>query len=127
MTETRNEQSFYSPYFKTFPPTVEGLPASFTPEIIKLLDGSPFQASIRSKQANMRFDWELVHQHIPQLKGHSFEEFRKYRNLISSRVFGMEIGGVKTGGMVPFAGRHPLNRHDQSPVSQTLELELQSY
>lgn len=100
----KGKESFYHMYFQTFPDKIDGLPIDFSEEELSLLEGSPILASIYKRRENMVHDFELLRGFIPELAGFSYEEFKYCRNLVSSRVFGIELKpGVKTGGMVPFA------------------------
>lgn len=102
--KAKGANSFYKPYFDTFPPDVEGLPTDFTEEELDLLRGSPILPSILTRKENIRKDWELLCEKIPDfVETYNFESFVYFRKLISSRVFGIEIDGLHTGGMVPFA------------------------
>lgn len=106
MTElAKGEKSFYHLYLATLPEKVDGLPSDFTKDELALLEGSPLLANIRKKIDNIRHDYELLVREVPELGRYTFEEFNYCRGLVSSRVFGIEIDGEKTGGMVPFAGR----------------------
>ena len=104
LEQQKREQSFYHLYFRTFPEKIDGLPTDFSQEELALLEGSPILASIHRKKENMQHDWELMKGFIPELAPFTYEDYKGCRNLVSSRVFGIELEhGVKTGGMVPFA------------------------
>ena len=101
----KGSESFYYPYLKTFPEKVEGLPVEFTQEELSLLECSPLIETIMKRKCNLRYDYDLLISNISLSESFTFEEFKHFRNLIGSRVFGLEIEGVKTGAMVPFAGK----------------------
>ena len=99
----KGEASFYKPYLDTLPRVVDGLPVDFSEEEKALLKGSSLLNEVNTRLENMKADFELLRAHVPLLKEKPFLEFKRYRNIISSRVFGLKIDGVKTGGMVPYA------------------------
>lgn len=105
--QEKGEASFYQPYLATFPEQVEGLPIEFTDEEIGLLECSPIRETIAKRKSNIRHDYDVLVNQLPGFDRFSFEDFKHYRNLIGSRVFGLEIDGHKTGAMVPFAGIDP--------------------
>lgn len=99
----KGEGSFYKPYLDTLPHVVDGLPIDFSEEEKALLKGSSLLNDVNVRLENMKADFDLLRQHVPLLKDKPFAEFKRYRNIISSRVFGIKVDGVKTGGMVPYA------------------------
>jgi protein-histidine N-methyltransferase len=100
----KGKESLYHLYFKTFPEAIDGLPTDFRGEELALLEGSPILTSIRRKKENMKHDYQLMRDFIPELALFSYQEFKACRNLVSSRVFGIETQiGLRTGAMVPFA------------------------
>lgn len=101
----KGENSFYFPYLATFPEKVEGLPIEFSEEELELLECSPIKETIIKRKQNIIHDYELLKKELQGFDRFSFNEFKHFRNLIGSRVFGLEIEGRKTGAMVPFAGK----------------------
>ena len=100
----KGEASFYHPYISTLPETVEGLPTNFNEKDLALLEGSPILENITSRQANIRYDYSLIAEGMPELaETLSFEEFKHWRSIIGSRVFGIDIKGEKTAAMIAFA------------------------
>lgn len=101
----KGDESFFAPYIRTFPEKVEGLPIDFEEEELAQLEVSPILETIRKRKQNLLADYELLQRELPSFDRFSFADFKHFRNLIGSRVFGLEINGKKTGAMVPFAGR----------------------
>jgi histone-lysine N-methyltransferase SETD3 len=48
-------------------------------------------------------DYEKIAAIAPELEQFSFTEFAAMRMLVNSRVFGIEIDGIRTDGFVPYA------------------------
>jgi protein-histidine N-methyltransferase len=48
-------------------------------------------------------DYELVIEAVEQARRFTFEQFRYFRLMASSRIFGFNIGALKTSAFVPFA------------------------
>ena len=106
MTEIRKGQkSFYKPYFDTLPRLVDGLPTEFGLAELELLKGSPIVSDILRKVELMKEDFDFLQANISELASFTFSDFKYCRGLVSSRVFGLDLAGGRTGGMVPFAGK----------------------
>lgn len=80
------------------------MPLFYSEEEKELLKGSPVLRTLEKRIREMRRDYNILKENIEEFQDISYEEFAYYRCLASSRVFGFEIKGVKTGGMVPFIG-----------------------
>ena len=100
---SKGEKSFYHRYLETLPHSVDGLPVDFTEEEKLMLKGTSIINEINTKIINMKSDYELAKENVDFMKDVGFDEFKRFRNIISSRVFGIKVNEVKTGGMVPFA------------------------
>lgn len=128
LLESANSDSFWSPYFAILPHDFHSFPIFYTLEEKILLTGSPFLETINEKNADIEADYKAICGIAPEFEGFSMEEYAKMRMTVCSRIFGMEIDGVKTDGFVPLADmlNHKRPRHtswyfDQSSDCFTIE------
>lgn len=84
---------------------MDSMPIFFSEEEKNLLKGSPVLGTLNKRLREMMHDYNLLKQTLPEFEDISYEMFAYHRCLASSRVFGFNVNGVKTGGMVPFLGK----------------------
>lgn len=93
---------------------MDSMPLFFTEEEKHLLKGSPINRLLNKRIKEMKTDYDLLKESLEDFGDISYHEFAYHRCLASSRVFGFNVNGVKTGGMVPFLGIFiTLFRYDQ--------------
>lgn len=85
------------------------MPIFYGPEDMALLEGSPFVSKLKKLKLEMFSDYLTIKKSVVAFKSISFGEFAYYRSLVSSRVFGFELEGVHTGGLVPLIGINYMN------------------
>jgi hypothetical protein len=115
------------------------MPLFFSDEEKMLLKGSPINRLLNKRIGEMQKDYDLLKENLKEFEDISYYEFAYHRCLASSRVFGFNIEGHKTGGMVPFLGNFfyfpfiifPLMnfslifvRHDQPQKTETIFVVL---
>lgn len=81
------------------------MPIFFGEEEKEVLKGSPFGILLDQRISEMRKDYNLLKENLKEFESVNYQEFAYHRCLASSRVFGFNIDGIKTGGMVPFIGK----------------------
>lgn len=78
-------------------------PIFFTDDEKEWLKGSPFLNQINEKIEDIKIDYNLICKEVPEFAQFSLEEYSEVRMMVSSRIFGITINGVKTDGFVPYA------------------------
>ena len=99
----KGEESKYFPFIDILPKTFENFPIFFTPEEKEWLRGSPFLDQVEEKIIDVKTDFDLICDKVPEYSQFSLTEFSEIRMMVSSRIFGMNILGKKTDGFVPMA------------------------
>lgn len=99
----KGEESYYFPFIDILPKTFENFPIFFTPEEKEWLKGSPFLSQVEEKIEDIKADYDLICEKVPEYSQFTITEFSEIRMMVSSRIFGMNINGKKTDGFVPMA------------------------
>ncbi|MCQ2820174.1 MAG: SET domain-containing histone-lysine N-methyltransferase [archaeon] len=99
----KGEQSKWAFYFKLLPQSLDNFPIFFTPKEMDLLKGSHFKATLDERMNDMDQDYKMLCDKIPEYKKYNYEDFRKYRMLVGSRIFGVTINDISTDIIVPYA------------------------
>lgn len=103
LQEKQKPCSFWQPYLEILPQKFRNFPIFFTEEEKEWLKGSPFLDQVNEKIDDIQVDYNTICAAVPEYSQFSVEEFSKIRMAVSSRIFGMQIDGVKTDGFVPYA------------------------
>jgi histone-lysine N-methyltransferase SETD3 len=103
LQELHNKDTKWQPYLDLLPKDLSSFPISFTHEEKKWLEGSPFLDQVEDKIKDMGKDYDTIVEAVPEFRKYSLEEFKRVRMLVSSRIFGVMIKGVKTDALVPLA------------------------
>ena len=103
LQEKQKPSSFWQPYLEILPQKFRNFPIFFTEEEKEWLKGSPFLDQVNEKIDDIRVDYNTICEAVPEYSEFPIEEFSKIRMAVSSRIFGMQIDGVKTDGFVPYA------------------------
>jgi protein-histidine N-methyltransferase len=90
-------------YLETLPRDFSHFPLNYPPELLGELAGTCFLEQLEHKRADMRKDYQAVVGAEERFARFSFERFSEVRLLVSSRVFGIVVGQVKTDALVPVA------------------------
>ena len=133
LQERRKPDTRWEPYLDILPKFLTSFPIFFTPEEKKWLEGSPFLGrqldqfvdQVEEKINDIAKDYKTITTAVPDFAQFSLQEFSQVRMLISSRIFGICIRGVKTDALVPLAGSQYKShryRHAQSQASSTNRL-----
>ena len=93
----------YKYYFDLLPKDFSNFPIFYTSKELEYLKGSPFLLQILEKKEDMKSDYAILCQYLPDFKQFSYLKFCQARLLISSRIFGISINDNKTDVLAPFA------------------------
>lgn len=104
MQERRKEKQDYPQYLDILPKGLGDFPIFFTEEERAFLKGSPFLQQVYEKIEDIKIDYDLITKEVPEF-GELFtlKEYSEVRMMVSSRIFGITVHGVKTDGFVPYA------------------------
>ena len=113
----------YKYYFDLLPKDFSNFPIFYTPKELEYLKGSPFLLQILEKKEDMKSDYAILCQYLPDFKQFSYLKFCQARLLISSRIFGISINDNKTDVLAPFADllNHKRPRQTQWYYDDNLE------
>ena len=111
----------YKYYFDLLPKDFSNFPIFYTSKELEYLKGSPFLLQILEKKEDMKSDYAILCQYLPDFKQFSYLKFCQARLLISSRIF--SINDNKTDVLAPFADllNHKRPRQTQWYYDDNLE------
>ena len=101
LTEEKNPKWKF--YFDLLPNDYSNFPIFYTQKELDYLKGSPFLNQIYDKKIDMKMDYEKLCKYIPSFSQFSYKKFCEARMMISSRIFGIQMGDNKTDVLAPFA------------------------
>ena len=90
-------------YFDFLPVSYNNFPTFYGEKELSLLKGTQFLELIKKKKREMKEDYDLLTNIIPGYTKYDFNLFKKMREVISSRVFGVTIKGKKNDIIAPYA------------------------
>lgn len=103
LQEKAKDTSFWQPYLDILPESYSNFPIFYTDDEKEWLTGSPFLDQVIEKIQDIEEDYEAICEAVPEYRDFPIHEFSKIRMGVSSRIFGMQIDGIKTDGFVPLA------------------------
>ena len=103
MQERRKEVSVFDKYIDILPKAFDNFPIFYTQEERTWLEGSPFQDQISEKIRDIQSDYNMICNEVPEYRQFSLKEYSEIRMMVASRIFGIQVEGVKTDGFVPYA------------------------
>ena len=103
LQEKKKEISKFAEYLDILPKSLRDFPIFFTKEEKEMLIGSPFLNQINEKIEDIKVDYDLICKEVPDYAQFTLEEYSEVRMMVSSRIFGITVNGVKTDGFVPYA------------------------
>ena len=99
----KGNESKWKYYFDFLPVSYNNFPIFYGEKEISLLKGTQFLELINKKKREMKEDYDLLIKEIPGYDKYDFNLFKKMREVISSRVFGVTIKGKKNDIIAPYA------------------------
>ena len=103
MQERRKPESMWHPYIDILPKMFTNFPIFYTPEEKEWLIGSPFLKQVEEKIEDIKTDYNLICKEVPEFAEFPLKEYSEMRMMVSSRIFGIQVEGVKTDGFAPYA------------------------
>jgi len=90
-------------YFDFLPANYNNFPIFYGEKEFNYLKGTQFLELLQKKKKEMKEDYDLLTNVIPGYSKYDYNLFRKMREVISSRVFGVTIKGKKNDIIAPYA------------------------
>ena len=90
-------------YFDFLPANYNNFPIFYGEKEFNYLKGTQFLELLQKKKKEMKEDYDLLTNAIPGYSKYDYNLFRKMREVISSRVFGVTIKGKKNDIIAPYA------------------------
>ena len=103
LQEKRKNQQEFAEYLDILPKGLNDFPIFFTDSELKYLKGSPFLDQVHEKIEDIKTDYDLICKEVPDFQEFTLREYSEVRMIVSSRIFGIQVNGVKTDGFVPLA------------------------
>ena len=114
LQERKKDHSDFDTYLDILPKGLREFPIFFGEDEYKFLKGSPFLDQIKEKNEDIKIDYDLICKEVPDFEQFTLDEYKEVRILVSSRIFGITVNGVKTDGFVPLADMLNHRRPKQS-------------
>ena len=99
----KGNQSKWKFYFDFLPSNYSNFPSFYEEKECECLKGTQFLESVKNKKKYLKQDYDLLIKEIPELYKYDFNSFKKAREIIGSRVFGVIINKTRNTIVVPFA------------------------
>jgi histone-lysine N-methyltransferase SETD3 len=109
----KGEASPWAPYINTLPTKFANVPLFFTEPELGWLQGSFTLNKIADRVESLAAEYDTLCRALPAFRAHSYADFVWARLAVITRIFGLQVGGVKTDGLVPYADmlNHKLPRY----------------
>ena len=101
--EKKGNNSKWSFYFPFLPSSYSSFPIFYTDDEMKLLEGTQFHKIVTDKKKEIRQDYDWICEKYKGFNQYSFSNFCKFREVVSSRIFGVTMKGKKNDIIAPYA------------------------
>ena len=113
--EKNKENSQWKFYYDIFPKDFHTYPFFYNESENILLNGSKFLLKVKEKRKDIEEDYNVLCSLIDNYKDNiSFSDFFTMRIIVSSRIFGIKINGIKVDALVPLADMLNHSSHNQT-------------
>ena len=113
--EKNKDNSQWKFYYDIFPKDFHTYPFFYNESENILLNGSKFLLKVKEKRKDIEEDYNVLCSLIDNYKDNiSFSDFFTMRIIISSRIFGIKINGIKVDALVPLADMLNHSSHNQT-------------
>ena len=99
----KGNQSKWKFYLDFLPSNYSNFPSFYGKKEYEILNGTQFLESLEKKKRSIKKDYDLLAKYIPGFSKYDFNFFKKWREVVGSRVFGVIINGKRNTIIVPFA------------------------
>lgn len=101
--KARGKESYWSPYIDILPVHYRNMPIFFDQSELDELKGSFTLQMIANRKISLKMEYDAIAKHCPEFARFHHLEFFWARLAVITRIFGFEIMGVKSDGLVPMA------------------------
>jgi len=119
LQEKYNPKSFWKPYIDILPVHYRNVPIFFDDEELKALKGSFTLKMISDRKVSLKLEYDNIVKHVPEFAKYHHLDFAWARVAVITRVFGFEVRGLKTEGLVAMADM--LNHKRPNETSWTFD------
>ena len=113
--EKNKENSQWKFYYDIFPKDFHTYPFFYNESENILLNGSKFLLKVKEKRKDIEEDYNVLCSLIDNYKDNiSFSDFFTIRIIVSSRIFGIKINGIKVDALIPLADMLNHSSHNQT-------------
>ena len=113
--QQKGKDSKWAFYFPFLPSSYSSFPIFYTDDEMKLLEGTQFHKIVTDKKQEIKQDYDWICEKYPGFKQYPYSNFCKFREVVSSRIFGVTMKGKKNDIIAPFADlfnhRRPRTTH----------------
>ncbi|CAN0475117.1 unnamed protein product [Ectocarpus sp. 8 AP-2014] len=104
LTDMRRPDTFFRPYYDLLPTTLSNMPIFWTEEEMRLLQGSYLVTQVEERNQAIEGDYGVICDLYPPFRDvATLEEFKWARMCVCSRNFGLDVNGLRTSALVPYA------------------------
>lgn len=103
LQERKKDEQKFAEYLDILPKGLGDFPIFFTEEELAYLKGSPFLDQVHEKIEDIKTDYDFICREVPEFSQFTLKDYSEVRMIVSSRIFGITVNGVKTDGFVPLA------------------------
>ena len=108
----KGNQSKWKFYIDFLPSNYSSFPTFYSLKELEYLKGTQFLEMLEKKKNHIKNDYDILIKEIPGLSKYNFSIYKKMREVVGSRVFGVNIRNHSKIIIVPFAD---LLNHKRSP------------
>ena len=125
LQEKYNPMSKFAPYIATLPEHYRNMPVFFDDEELKMLKGSLTIKMISDRKISLKSEYDNICKYVPSFADYHYLDFFWSRLAVITRIFGFEVGNVKTDGLVAMADM--LNHKRPNETSWTFDNSINSF
>jgi len=119
LQEKYNPKSFWKPYLDILPVHYRNMPIFFDDDEVKMLKGSFTVKMLEDRREELKAEYDNIVKHVPEFGKYHHLDFSWARVAVITRVFGFEVRGRKTEGLVAMADM--LNHKRPNETSWTFD------
>jgi histone-lysine N-methyltransferase SETD3 len=125
LQEKYKPDSFWKPYLDILPQHYRNMPIFFEDDELKELKGSFTTKMISDRKISLRMEYDNICKYVDEFKQYHYLDFFWARLAVITRIFGFEVKGQKTDGLVAMADM--LNHKRPNETSWTFDQSLNSF